>query len=182
MDQARKKIIIEEINAWKESRMLPEQYCDFLLALYHQGEAESKGVANKARKKSSLLPLAVMAFLFFATVFLNYFTEITSGMQLLLSAVASGIYILLGIKIQKDRLLFPFALAGTSLLLLLATVKFTEWIAPSNNPVLYAALFFHCGVWVMLGKRFKYFYFTLSGIIGAIIIFYFLIKGFYIHN
>ncbi|SNS59250.1 hypothetical protein SAMN05444672_101192 [Bacillus sp. OK838] len=38
MDEMRKKIIIQEINSWKESRMLPEQYCDYLLALYCQGE------------------------------------------------------------------------------------------------------------------------------------------------
>ncbi|MEK4065574.1 hypothetical protein [Peribacillus sp. FSL R5-0717] len=34
MDEMRKKIIIQEINSWKESRMLPEQYCNYLLALW----------------------------------------------------------------------------------------------------------------------------------------------------
>ncbi|MCM3674082.1 hypothetical protein M3699_09335 [Peribacillus simplex] len=30
MDEMRKKIIIQEINSRKESRMLPEQYCNYL--------------------------------------------------------------------------------------------------------------------------------------------------------
>lgn len=50
MDEMRKKIIIQEINSWKESRMLPEQYCSYLLALYGQGElppSKSNETASK---------------------------------------------------------------------------------------------------------------------------------------
>ncbi|MDN4607041.1 hypothetical protein [Sporosarcina highlanderae] len=40
MGTERKKIIITEINYWKENKMLPEHYCDFLITLYTQGEQE----------------------------------------------------------------------------------------------------------------------------------------------
>ena len=34
MNESRKQIIINEIGYWKKNQILPEQYCDFLLALY----------------------------------------------------------------------------------------------------------------------------------------------------
>ena len=37
MDENRKQIIIKEIGYWKNNKLLPEQYCDFLLALYTEG-------------------------------------------------------------------------------------------------------------------------------------------------
>ncbi|MEV5112839.1 hypothetical protein [Peribacillus frigoritolerans] len=53
MDEMRKKIIIQEINSWKESRMLPEQYCNYLLALYGQGELPPSKSNETARKKTT---------------------------------------------------------------------------------------------------------------------------------
>ena len=38
MDPTRKKIILNEINFWKQNNMLPEHYCDYLIALYSEGE------------------------------------------------------------------------------------------------------------------------------------------------
>ncbi|MGM0523072.1 MAG: hypothetical protein ACQER2_03360 [Bacillota bacterium] len=37
MDQQRKATIIHEIKYWKDNHLLPEHYCDFLLALYTEG-------------------------------------------------------------------------------------------------------------------------------------------------
>ncbi|MBT2665504.1 hypothetical protein J7J00_08340 [Bacillus sp. ISL-4] len=55
MDEMRKKIIIQEINSWKESRMLLEQYCNYLLALYCQGELPpSKSNKTESKKKRPL--------------------------------------------------------------------------------------------------------------------------------
>ncbi|MFJ7854248.1 hypothetical protein ACIQX3_15905 [Peribacillus frigoritolerans] len=54
MDEMRKKIIIQEINSWKESRMLPEQYCNYLLALYGQGEIPPSKSNETASKKNDI--------------------------------------------------------------------------------------------------------------------------------
>ncbi|MCS0823668.1 hypothetical protein NX029_06770 [Cytobacillus firmus] len=37
MDENRKKVIVNELLYWKKSRMLPDRYCDYLLALYTEG-------------------------------------------------------------------------------------------------------------------------------------------------
>ena len=40
MNQQRKRIIISEIKYWKQNKLLPDHYCDFLITLYAQGEDE----------------------------------------------------------------------------------------------------------------------------------------------
>lgn len=48
MDQQRKTTIINEIKYWQENRLLPEKYCDYLLALYTEGEADMIGIEDEA--------------------------------------------------------------------------------------------------------------------------------------
>lgn len=38
MDKEKNKIIIDEISNWKKNQLLPEKYCNFLLALYTYGK------------------------------------------------------------------------------------------------------------------------------------------------
>src|SRR4051794_700217 len=40
MNQQRKRIIISEIKYWKQHKLLPAHFCDFLITLYTQGEDE----------------------------------------------------------------------------------------------------------------------------------------------
>ncbi|WP_054752994.1 hypothetical protein [Piscibacillus salipiscarius] len=47
MNFDRKEVIIKEIKYWKESKLLPEKYCDFLLMLYTQGEGNSESEVSK---------------------------------------------------------------------------------------------------------------------------------------
>ncbi|MGG0667587.1 hypothetical protein [Sporosarcina koreensis] len=56
MNAQRKKIIMAEINYWKQNKLLPEHYCDFLLTLYTQGDHEQEisatdAVLSKKEKK-----------------------------------------------------------------------------------------------------------------------------------
>ena len=49
--KVRKQIIINEIIYWKKNRMLPEHYCDFLLALYTKGNGLQDQSKNRFKKK-----------------------------------------------------------------------------------------------------------------------------------
>ena len=56
MNAKRKKIIMTEINYWKQNKLLPEHYCDFLITLYTQGNHEHEiravdAVLSKEKKK-----------------------------------------------------------------------------------------------------------------------------------
>lgn len=53
MDDEKRKIIVGEIKHWRRSKLLPEQYCDFLLNLYHVDAETSSGSKASWRNASS---------------------------------------------------------------------------------------------------------------------------------
>lgn len=62
MNPQRKRIIISEIKYWKQNKLLPEHYCDFLITLYAQGEDEKEAkvtdailVKEKRNRKGQLI-------------------------------------------------------------------------------------------------------------------------------
>ncbi|MFS0689765.1 hypothetical protein AB1K89_11025 [Sporosarcina sp. 179-K 8C2 HS] len=63
MNAQRKKIITSEINYWKQNKLLPEHYCDFLITLYTQGDHEQEISATEAvlsKKKRKFKVRAVL--------------------------------------------------------------------------------------------------------------------------
>lgn len=86
MSDNRKEIIVKEIQYWKETKLLPEQYCNFLLALYTEGEQiNGKKVGKRSIKKKFLLaytPLLLVPFGIFI-----YFTELSFFLQTTLYAL-----------------------------------------------------------------------------------------------
>lgn len=84
MNRRRRETIIREIEYWKRSRLLPEHYCNYLLALYTEGDASlSPRRPLRSRLEASLcllLPAAALAI---------YFTELSFVLQTLLCALFS---------------------------------------------------------------------------------------------
>ncbi|MDM5211667.1 hypothetical protein QUF94_09460 [Peribacillus sp. NJ4] len=127
MDEMRKKIIIKEINSWKESRMLPEQYCNYLLALYRQGELPPSNSKNTGSDKKDIFSGLSIGALFAFIVFLNYFTEIPIRMQMLMTTI---LIIIFGLAVRRfigRKIIFQMALMGMALSLLLLTVSLAEF-------------------------------------------------------
>ena len=50
MSNQRKQIILNEITFWKQNKLLPEHYCDFLMTLYTEGEHEYEKQIGNARE------------------------------------------------------------------------------------------------------------------------------------
>ncbi|MFE0503366.1 hypothetical protein [Peribacillus butanolivorans] len=175
MDETRKKIIIQEINSWKESHMIPEQYCNYLLALYCQGELPPAYSNKTGRDKKDILSGLIIGAFFVFIVFLNYFTEIPIRMQIVGTTISIIIFGFLVRRFINKKIVFQLTLIGMALLMLLFTVKLTELIAPGKESILNTCLFIHCGLWILIGKKLKLFYFSISGCLGVIITLYFLL-------
>jgi hypothetical protein len=176
MNEIRKKIIMQEIKYWKQSKLLPEQYCDFLLTLYSGGEERIEPV----KKKSSVslhIPLWIFTTIFFSILFVNYFTEIPIGLQITLTAIAIIIFGFFMVRYIKEALLFQLAMVCLALLILMESVNLADFIFPNNNGILYIILLVQCGIWCMVGHKLKLLYFLIAGIVGAVIIVYFLAKS-----
>ncbi|MFJ7927909.1 hypothetical protein [Peribacillus sp. NPDC096448] len=175
MDEMRKKIIIQEINSWKESRMLPEQYCNYLLALYCQGELPPSKSIETGSKKNSIFSGVLIGTLFAFIVFLNYFTEITIRMQMLMTTISILVFGLAVRRLNGRKIIFQMALMGMVLSLLLLTVSLAEFMAPGKEGILYIFLFINCGLWILLGNKLKLLHFSIAGCLGALVTLYFLL-------
>ncbi|PLT34676.1 hypothetical protein [Bacillus sp. V5-8f] len=175
MNEMRKKIIIQEILYWKKSRMLPEQYCDYLLALYSEGEEIDRKVAEPGKTKVAL-PYLFIGAIISITLVLNYFTQLPYGLQIGSSILS--IIVLLGLAAYFSKRLWQYhiPLIGAALLFLLATVRAVEHFAPGRIGMLYFFLLCHSALWIYFGKRLGMAYLTVAGYLGTAVIVYFLAK------
>jgi len=53
MDQEKRAIIVSEIEHWQRSRLLPDQYCEFLLNLYR--ESDANGTVDRQRRRRAIV-------------------------------------------------------------------------------------------------------------------------------
>ena len=134
--------------------------------------------SSEKKSKSSLhIPLWIFTTIFFIILFVNYFTEIPIGMQITLTAIAIIIFGSLMMRYVKEALLFQLALVCLALFILMESVNLADFIFPKNYGILYIILLVQCGVWCMVGHKLKLLYFLIAGVIGALIIVYFLLKS-----
>ena len=172
MDENRKKIIMNEISFWKESRLLPEQYCDYLLAFYSEGEDESPSI-KQSRKRTFYLLYGLLISLVISALFVNYFTEIPTLMQMglysfFLVSAAGGLFLL-----NKKGGAISIPMAAAAVILLLWTVRIWELYASGNQKYLYIGMMLNCLVWYVAGKKYKQAYFVIAAFMGALAILYF---------
>ncbi|MCQ6273650.1 hypothetical protein JMM81_01500 [Bacillus sp. V3B] len=165
MNESRKQIIIKEIVNWKENHLLPEHYCDFLLALYTEGNGLQE--KNNVFKRKYLFLL----FLFIPVImFLLYFTELSLILQMVFSSTLIFIGIYLVFLFLKKGLLFQIPLIVSAFILLFVSVKITLNLFPENYISLYVVLGLNCFLWLASGWKLKQLYFTISGILGLLLV------------
>jgi hypothetical protein len=166
MDENRKQIIIKEIGYWKKNKLLPEQYCDFLLALYTEGTGlDEKSNKSKSQKKVFLWLLIIPII-----VFIVYFTELSLILQMVFAIVFILIGIYLTFYLKRNGLLFHIPLIISALLLLYVSVELTLTNFPKSTIILYSILMVNCLMWLVGGWKFKQIYFTISGVLGLLLI------------
>lgn len=185
MSLQRKQIIINEISFWKKNKLLPEHYCDFLLALYAQGEnngdeqTENSSKAVLAKKQKTKVMLYTIVGLLTAILLASLFVATTAiFIPIILVAIAILSFLYIAIKLVKNKSVMAPLLFVFSALLLLA-LSFKVWdIYFGDNPLLLIGLIFgNCLLWLFSGLLMKLIYFSISGILGIL-----LIIGYFIFN
>lgn len=172
MDDKRKQIIVNEIKMWKETKMIPQEYCDFLLAIYTEGnEANTRkqNGAGKSVKKQAAVSVFILALIAIA-VFVIYFTELHFILQTGILTAFVGCLLFLGIHYANKEIFYPVFFVGAAIILLLLSVFLNEKVFGNHRYTLYLLLFANCGLWLAAGKAYKLLYFTLSGLLGLAIL------------
>lgn len=186
MSLQRKQIILNEIAFWKQNKLLPVHYCDFLIALYAQGEnadAEEKENSLKAvlaveKKKTRIIyiTLGIITAILIATLLLittlTFIPIIVAGI-----IVISFLYIAFKAAINKS-IMTPLLLVCSALLLLAASFKVWDIYFIEYPSVLIGLIIGNCFIWLFSGLLLKLVYFSISGIIGIIFILFYLFRFF----
>ncbi|QTD41670.1 hypothetical protein [Sporosarcina sp. Te-1] len=181
MNAQRKRIIITEIQYWKQNKLLPEHYCDFLITLYARGEEDgteemkgSKGILEHEKKTrvGRVIAISLLTILVFGGMFLlkNYSVWPMSAAAVLAT-------ILLIISLGKSRVSSNF----TSLLYILSAflllgLSLKVWMIffETETMLLIGLLVLNCVLWLFAGRLLKLLYFTISGSVGLLLIIGFL--------
>lgn len=180
MDADKRSIILTEIDHWRRSRLLPEQYCDFLENLYRdkqEGTTPSRswfslGLIQQGSLKLWSLSFGIISFFFFI---LFYFSVFPWGLQIAVTLVlASGCYVLAALYRQKKSL-FSLTMAGIGSMLLLGlgswTIMLQDWPAGIGTTLLIAV----CGiVWIAIGMALHFGILSYCGFACGILLYAFL--------
>lgn len=169
MNESRKKIIVNEILTWRRNKMLPEHYCDFLLALYTEGnqslETKEKNTKRFLWKNHYLFLLLIPM-----TMFLIHFTELPINLQMAFSLIFVLSGIIFTFYYLRKGILLQIPLIASALILLLSSVDYISKLYPENPKVLYFNLVFNCILWLLTGWKLKQLSFTISGCLGLVLL------------
>lgn len=106
MNQERRGVILDEIEYWRENRLLPEHYCDFLSNLYDvdQERSDKKLLSMNSLKQGNLRTwLFIFLMLCFICLMVLYFSTFPFLMQVLCVPVFTAACYIVGIRIRKSN-------------------------------------------------------------------------------
>jgi len=169
MEDNRKTVIIQEILYWKQNKMLPEHYCDYLLTLYTEGNRIEEEKLPRQKEKHYISSAIFLLFIPITVGFL-YFTELSFILQMAISLIfliisAAGIYYYQVKGLGND---IPVTVAA--FIVLLFSVKAVLEYFPEQIIFLYIILAINCIIWFWVGRKFKLIYFSISSYIGFLMI------------
>ncbi len=156
--EEKRKFIVNEIEAWRRSKLLPEQYCDFLQNLYLDDlDDRPMGAVEAAVRKIGQAPVGqwVLVFGIFALICIVvlHFSAFPLSLQIALAGLCTTGFVALGGRWREERptrallalsggMLFLFA-AGA---VILELHGWTEGIGPIVLLAICAAMCIGCGL------------------------------------
>ena len=176
-DDRRIAIIINEIKYWKQHRLLPEQYCDYLLALYTEGgDEEIFTKSRKAKRFTLYLERFQIVLLYLSLPFsfiVIYFTEIHVYLQLVILTLFLLLSLWLCFHYKEEKgILFHTSLVVSLFLFLFASLLVcgllftTQWAASITIALNFS-------LWILFGYVIKLKYLVFLGIAGVVFLFFY---------
>jgi len=162
MNQERRQIIVKEIDYWRRSRLLPDQYCDFLLNLYadqdtnrssyEQSTSIGKAVAavQRASGMQWLLTFATITIISFVVL---YFTIFHPALQMTIIVLATVAFLWIGHRFRRrGNEAGGLTAIGIGMLLLLGGGLYMLELHGLNNWAWKTMLLSVCSVlWIIYG-------------------------------
>lgn len=171
MSDERINIIINEINYWKEHKLLPAVYCDYLLALYTKGDdtfESGNQNKNKIVKIIDAIRVILMFLMLLLSFILVYFIEMNHIWQtvLLIAMLTFSCWMYLFLRKTRNSS-FHFAIVLLLTLFLLSSIHIST-LYIKNQWVLYIILFFNFLIWWHMSQKQQLKYLKLISIIAIV--------------
>ncbi|TQR18566.1 hypothetical protein [Psychrobacillus soli] len=184
MSVQRKQIIINEIAFWKKNKLLPEHYCDFLTALYAQGEEvgdERKENYSQAilakEKKNNTFFYVILGFITVLLIASLVLITTAAFIPIIVTGMAIFAFLYIAIKLAKTKsVMTPLLFVFSALLLLGISFKVWDVYFIDYPFVLIGLMIGNCLLWLFSGLLLKLVYFSVSGIVGLVLILVYLFK------
>ncbi|MFC4558839.1 hypothetical protein ACFO3D_11545 [Virgibacillus kekensis] len=167
--------IVEEIGYWKEHKLLPDMYCDFLLALYTNGEYSEEPQKGKI-SRIALVNLVQLTMLFlllpfsFVTIYLTEFHFILQSGFLILFALYA-FWMSRTYRVKRSKV-YHLALLIHLLLILLLCVHISTALVLEQG-IQIALILVNMVFWYFLGQKYRINYLRIvSGISVLFVILY----------
>ncbi|MBU5674586.1 hypothetical protein [Paenibacillus brevis] len=185
MNPDKRDVILREIAHWRRSRLLPEQYCDFLENLYRDHD-ESPAAARPMLSLSSfsqgswkawLLSFGIISFFFFISFYFSLFAwPLQIGITLLVPAIC---YVISGFY-RERRDLFSLVMAGAGSFILLGLGSWILLLQGWSSGLAFMTLIAGCGlVWLSAGTVLKIGILMYCGFAAFILVYAFMFD--YLH-
>lgn len=164
------EIIVNEILFWKENRLLPAHFCDYLLTLYTGGNNDFDEKESKPKRSQTLsINLFTSLILLFLPILLlvTYFTELSFVLQMVMSSIFI-LFCLTGLLLLKrSTLVRHTSLTAMAVVLLMFSSNLSFTYFPHNLWILKGLLFLNCLLWFVMGRKFSLLYFQIAGIVAS---------------
>lgn len=169
MSNRRIEIIIQEINYWKEHKLLPEVYCDFLLALYTKGENEVETEKANDIGLASIIQLSCQFLLLLFSIIVINMQHINLTFQYIFLPISFLIIFWLFRTLHKNRDIY-FQLSTVILLVhfLLITMFLGNQMS-DKQWVAHMIIIFNFICWFLIGHKYQLKFLQLIGLILTII-------------
>lgn len=174
----KQKIIVNEIQKWRDSKLLPETYCDFLMSLYTEGNAPDTASSKPLFPafKKMLMTIGVILLLLVLLIIFLYFTQIPPVFQIGILALVMTFSVGAAFYYQhKDRMYTHVYIVLSAFMSFILTVVGTDQFFDNERMILGGAIIVLCLLWILTGWRLKLAYLWISGLSGVILFIGFLI-------
>lgn len=176
MSNQRKQIIINEITFWKQNKLLPEHYCDFLMTLYTEGELNDELVGsakNAVKAKENRKTRLWMFFIPIISILLVVASFLISSLMIIAipAILFALVLVIVGVKLLKSHeILAPIMHLSAALVILAISLNVCLTYFEGNNIALYVTLLVNCALWMIAGIGMRLTYFTVAGGFGILAI------------